>query len=256
MGIHRAWLTVAYFNLTANPEPCMTIPSDTPSPRRAFLGKVAGTAAVLAAGSMVPAELRAMAPSARPLPPGDWDMSWVDRITGEHRQVFDCPEINDATALHQMRVWLGGFNEVYHTSDADMHGVLVIRHQAIPMVVNDAMWAKYKLGKASKSVDPASGKPAERNPFLNANGKEGDEHTLLWADGGLDTLMKRGQTVLACNMALHFMSGQAAKKAKMPAQDVYTEMRANLLPGVTLMPSGIFAVTRAQEAGCRLMFTG
>ena len=211
---------------------------------------------MLAAGSMIPAELRAMAPSARPHPPGDWDMSWVDRITGEHRQVFDCPEINEATVLHQARVWLGGFNEVYGTTDADMHGVLVIRHQAIPMVVNDAMWAKYKLGKLSESVDPASGKPAERNPFLNANGKEGDKHTLLWPDGGLDTLMKRGQTVLACNMALHFMSGQAAKEAKLKADDVYAEMRANLVPGVTLMPSGIFAVTRALQAGCGYLYAG
>jgi intracellular sulfur oxidation DsrE/DsrF family protein len=234
----------------------MTSSSDAPSPRRAFLGKVAGSAAVLAAGSMIPAELRAMAPSARPHPPGDWDMSWVDRITGEHRQVFDCPEINEATVLHQARVWLGGFNEVYGTTDADMHGVLVIRHKAIPMAVNDVMWAKYKLGKLSESVDPASGKPAERNPFLNANGKEGDKHTLLWPDGGLDTLMKRGQTVLACNMALHFMSGLVAEKARMQATDVYTEMRANLVPGVTLMPSGIFAVTRALQAGCGYLYAG
>jgi hypothetical protein len=230
--------------------------SDAPSPRRAFLGKVAGGAAVLAAGSMVPADLRAMAPTLRPHAPGDWDMSWVDRITGEHRQVFDCPEINEATALHQMRVWLGGFNEVYHTTDADMHGVLVVRHKAIPMVVNDSIWARYKLGKLSESADPASGKPAERNPFLNANGAEGDKHTLLWPDGGVDTLMKRGQTVLACNMALRHMSGLAAEKAKVEAKEVYTEMRANLLPGVILMPSGIFAVTRAQEAGCRLMYAG
>jgi hypothetical protein len=57
-------------------------------------------------------------------------------------------------------------------------------------------------------------------------------------------------------MALHFMAGQAADKAKADVQDVYAELRANLVPGVTLMPSGIFAVTRAQEAGCRLMYAG
>jgi hypothetical protein len=233
----------------------MTSSSSAPSPRRAFLGKVAGTAAVLAAGGMIPAELRALSPASRPRA-DDWDMSWVDRITGDHRQVFDCPEINDATALHQMRTWLGGFHEVYGTTDADMHGVLVIRHSAIPMVVNDAMWAKYELGKTSKSVDPATGKSAARNPFLNANVKPGDRHSLLWPDGGLDTLVTRGQVVLACNMALHFMAGQAADKAKADVQDVYAELRANLVPGVTLMPSGIFAVTRAQEAGCRLMYAG
>ena len=229
---------------------------EAPSARRAFLGKVAGTAAAIAAASALPAEVRALgAPvAARPVPPGNWDMSWVDRITGDHRQVFDAPEISEATVLHQARVWLSGYSEVYQTTDADMHGVLVIRHQAIPMAVNDAMWARYKLGKATKSVDPASGKPAERNPFLNANVKDGDQHSLLWPDGGLDTLMKRGQTVLACNMALHFMAGQTAKKAKLKAEDVYAEMRANLVPGVTLMPSGIFAVTRALQAGCGYLY--
>ncbi len=234
----------------------MTSSSDAPSPRRAFLGKVAGTAAILAASSVVPAELRAMTPSARPLPPGDWDMSWVDRITGDHRQVFDAPEISEGDALHQARVWLAGFQEVYATTDADMHGVLVFRHKAIPMVVNDAMWAKYRLGKAYEQKDPASGKPAERNPFLNANSQADDQYGLIWPDGGLDTLMRRGQTVLACNMALRFMSGMLARKAKLEAKDVYTDLRANLVPGVTLMPSGIFAVTRAQEAGCRLMYAG
>ena len=231
---------------------------EPPSARRAFLGKVAGTAAALAAASAIPAEVRALsAPTApRPMPPGDWDMSWVDRITGDHRQVFDSPEIAEATQLHQMRTWLAGFQEVYGTTDADMHGVLVIRHEAIPMVANDAMWAKYRLGKQYEQKDPASGKSAERNPFLNANVKQGDEHSLLWPDGGLDTLMKRGQTVLACNMALHFMSGVVAKQAKQDAKTVYDDLRANLLPGVTLMPSGIFAVTRAQEAGCRLMYAG
>ncbi|HET8762990.1 MAG TPA: hypothetical protein VFM12_06205 [Gemmatimonadales bacterium] len=231
---------------------------DAPSPRRAFLGKVAGSAAVLAAASAIPAEVRALgAPAApRPTPPGDWDMSWVDRITGDHRQVFDSPEIAEASGLHQMRTWLAGFHEVYGTSDADMHGVLVIRHEAIPMVANDAMWAKYHMGKQYEQKDPASGKPAERNPFLNANVKDGDAHSLLWPDGGLDTLVKRGQTVLACNMALRFMSGKLARAAKLEPKVVYDDLRANLLPGVTLMPSGIFAVTRAQEAGCRLMYAG
>jgi hypothetical protein len=246
-----------YFSFPAHPELRVTHSVNAPSPRRAFLGKVAGTAAAVAASSMIPAGLRAApAPVSRPLPPGDWDMSWVDRITGDHRQVFDAPEISEGDALHQARTWMVGFKEVYGTTDADMHGVLVFRHKAIPMVVNDAMWAKYQLGKTYEQKDPASGKPAERNPFLNSNGGDKDKYGLIWPDGGLDTLVSRGQTVLACNMALHFMSGELARKAKLDPKTVYSELRANLVPGVTLMPSGIFAVTRAEEAGCRLMYAG
>ena len=68
--------------------------------------------------------------------------------------------------------------------------------------------------------------------------------------------MNRGQTVLACNMALRFMSGKLARAEKLEPKAVYDDLRANLVPGVTLMPSGIFAVARAQEAGCRLMYAG
>jgi hypothetical protein len=34
---------------------------------------------------------------------------------------------------------------------------------------------------------------------------------------------------------------------------VYDDIRANLVPGATLMPTGVFATLMAQEAGCSLM---
>ena len=35
------------------------------------------------------------------------------------------------------------------------------------------------------------------------------------------------------------------------AEEARKTVLANLVPGVIVMPSGIFAVTRAQEAGCQ-----
>lgn len=183
-------------------------------------------------------------------------MSWVDRITGAHRQVFDAPQINEGAALHQARVWLSGFAEVYHTTDKDMSGVLVFRHKAVPMVLNDAMYGKYPIGKQLGLKDPASGKDARRNPFLKTSLGEDDQYSMIWPDGGLDTLITRGMTVLACDLALHASAGRLAKEVKRDAGDIYDELKVNLVPGVILMPSGIFAVTRAQEAGCRFLFAG
>lgn len=236
----------------------MTDGSRAPT-RRVFLTRAAGAAAALTVGGALPSALLAAAPApARPGAPAaaDWDMSWVERVTGAHRQLFDSPDVNDGAALHQARMWLAGFHEVYHTADKDMSGVLVFRHTAVSMVLNDAMYGKYPIGKSVKVRDPASGKDARRNPFLKSNVGENDQYALIWPDGGLDTLVARGLIVLACNMALHGMAGRTAKEAKRDAGDVYDEFKANLVPGVTLMPSGIFAVTRAQEAGCHFLFAG
>jgi hypothetical protein len=41
-----------------------------------------------------------------------------------------------------------------------------------------------------------------------------------------------------------------ATKVKSDQRAIYEELKANLVPGVILQPSGIYAVHRAQEAGC------
>lgn len=235
-----------------------------PTPRRGFVGRLLGGAAALAGGALIGRELPAQAaaaPAAAPAPRADgrWDMSWVERITGEHRQVFDAPEIAEGTVLHQARTWIDGFRQVYGVTDAQMSAVLVIRHAAIPMVANDRLWDSLELGAAIATMsaekqpvkDPASGEPARRNPFLNANVKPGDAHSMLWPDGGLDTLVQRGAIVLCCDLALRRLVGLVARKEQVDATRAKEIVLANLVPGVTVMPSGIFAVTRAQEAGCQ-----
>lgn len=225
------------------------------SARRGFLAQLAATLAAVVAGGAAAPHLRAqdvapVAPDSGRASPGTWDMSWVDRLTAKRRQVFDCPEINEGTALHQARVYLSGYADVYGLHDGDLNAVIVVRHKAIPMVLGDAAWNAYEdIGKKiTKLKDPTTGKDAHRNPFLNA--KPDDKYAMVWPDGGLDTLITRGVIVLACNMALHAFSGQLATKTSRQADDVYAQLKAALVPGVTLMPSGVFAVARAEEAGC------
>jgi intracellular sulfur oxidation DsrE/DsrF family protein len=222
------------------------------SPRRGFLRTLLGGAAALAGAPLLDGSARAqgVASAGAEQPRGAWDMSWVDRITGRHRQVFDAPSMAEGTVLHQARMFMAGFGEVYGARDADTIAVLVIRHEAIPMVLNDAAWARYAdvIRKWAKLKDPTTGKDARRNPFIGV--KPDDKYSLVWPDGGLDKLIARGATVLACNMALGGFAGIAAEKTKQKQEDVQAELKASLVPGVILMPSGIFAVTRAEEAGC------
>jgi hypothetical protein len=43
-----------------------------------------------------------------------------------------------------------------------------------------------------------------------------------------------------------------AKKANKPLEEVQADIKAGLVPGATLMPNGVFALIRAQNAGCAL----
>jgi len=223
------------------------------------VGRVLGGAAALAAAPLLPlteASARVQAPSGAAPAQSPWDMSWVERVRGEHRLVFDAPEISDGLALVQSRNWMAATAEVYGAGDDQMTAVLVFRHAAVPVVLNDAMWEKYNVAQAVADraettellKDPSSGEPTRRNPFINL--KQGDRHVLVYGDGGLDRLIERGAIVLACHLALRNMAGSFARQAGRPAAEVYAEVRANLVPGVTVMPNGIFAVGRAQQAGC------
>ena len=220
-------------------------------PRRGFLARLVAGAAALTAGRSVAVASEVPPPTGLPPARGAWDDSWATRLTAKHKQVFDSPEIAEATALHQARTYLKDYAEMYGITDADMNAVIVFRHRGIVMVLDDAMWDRLEIGKKEKLDDPTTGKTTRRNPFINA--KPDDKHALIWPDGGLDTLIARGATVLACNLALMQMTERVAKLEHISDEEAKALLRRSLVPGVTLMPSGIFAVTRAEEAGCNYM---
>lgn len=224
--------------------------------RRDFLRQ----ASLLAAGTLVAAcadapeasapATAAAAPAAPPTPTS-WDMSWVDRITGTYRTVFDAPEISNGLCLHQTRTYLAGFEAVYGMKVPDVTAVLVIRHSAIAMVLGDKLWDNGEFGEAYELRDPVTGKRATTNPFLGW--PEGAPHAVTRFDGALDRLIERGVIVLCCDLALNKISGDVAEQREISREEARALVYANVVPGVTIMPSGIFATTRAQAAGCGVM---
>jgi hypothetical protein len=211
--------------------------------RRVFLGQLGAVAASL---SVDPDELRAT--SARNS--GEWDTSWLDRLaSAQHRVVFNTSEVSDGNVLSYATSFLNDFHTVHGTSDQQTRPVIVFRRLGTPMAMNDAMWERYAIGEDQKIKDPTTKAPATRNVYWKPR-----EGATGWeSEYALEPLQRRGLISLVCNVALgNWASGMAQKYQRDP-EVVKAEWRANLIPGAILVPSGIYALIRAQNAGCAFM---
>jgi hypothetical protein len=177
-----------------------------------------------------------------------WDLSWVDRITGKHRAVFDCTEIEDGAGFLRAMIWMAQYAETLGVSPAELTAVLVIRHNAIPLAMRQEFWDKYEIGKTKKVKDPFSEQPTTRNPMLLS--AERQELPPPFAKFNLAGLLESKGIALACNLAFNECIRTVAKADGVDQAEARERALAMLLPGVTLQPSGVFAAIRAQEAGC------
>lgn len=216
--------------------------------RRAFLGQLAAGAAagagVLALSGVASAAIPEVVSSAGAGVAPDPD-HWLDSVTGKHKQLVDAYASNDG--------WPLGFSHTFlATAGKDTaSAVLVLRHFAMPIALNDSIWAKYKIGASLKITDPGTKEIAVKNPFLKP--KPG---VLLADDMSIDRLLARKVVVGACSVALQVLSGMFAANAGVSADAAKAEWTAGILPGITLLPSGVWGVNRAQEKGCTYVSGG
>jgi hypothetical protein len=201
------------------------------TPRRGFLRRM-GSAAVLGLAGLMPGALSARAASTRSDGP-----DWPGPLKGRHRQVVDAYEPNSGFPL--------AFAHTFLAPNESATAVIVLRHGAFPIALNDAMWAKYKIGETFKIIDPETKAPAVKNPFFHP--KPG---VLIVDDMALDRLLAKGVVVGGCNVALQVQSKMLAGNAGVSAEEAAKEWAANVIPGITIIPSGTWGVNRAQERGC------
>ena len=216
--------------------------------RRGFLGTLAASTAA-GLSSLTPLSLEA-ATRTRRITDTAVDAAfeaWLNKITGKHKMLFDAPEVNSGMPVVWPRVWLNGNNENYGTKDTDNSAVIVLRHAAIPIAMQDATWAKYKLGEAFNIKDGDAA--ATRNVFAK-------QMPLPLPGTGIEQLLASGAQFGVCNVALTVYSGVVAQKMNMDAAAVKADWVAGLMPGVQVVPSGVLAVSRGQEKGCNYCFAG
>jgi hypothetical protein len=204
------------------------------SPRRSLFGRLAGATALGLTG-LVASPLRAQPAVAKPD-----GQDWPGTLKGRHRQVVDGYDVSSGRPLEFAYTFL-----VTNPSPGAATAVIILRAGALPIALNSAIWEKYKIGASFKIIDPETKAPAVKNPFLHPR-----PGVLRTDDSALDRLLAQGAVIGACNMALHGQSKALAGKAGVSADEAAKEWAANVVPGITIIPSGTWGVNRAQEAGC------
>jgi intracellular sulfur oxidation DsrE/DsrF family protein len=220
------------------------------SPRRAFLGKIAaGAAAVGIATLSTP--IRAVSESGFTFKNEEDPEAWLGKIKGKHRIVFDCTGPNGIMPFAWPKVFL------MTNGDAKDCGVVVIlRHDAIPYAMGSELWAKYKFGELFKIDDPLTKEAAVRNTFWEPKPGDYSVPGIGNVDIGINQLQQDGVMFCACDVALTVFSAVVAGKMNLDANAVKKEWVAGLLPGIQVVPSGVWAVGRTQEHGCSYCFAG
>ncbi|HEY6808273.1 MAG TPA: twin-arginine translocation signal domain-containing protein [Gemmatimonadales bacterium] len=223
-----------------------------PSDRRDFLRQLSLATAATVGGAMVTPLAAgsldragdALARSGSP-----WDMSWVDAVQrATYKAVFDSPALADGSALDNAAAIQDNFKEVYGSDDV-VRMVIVMRQLGQVMGFTDDLWDRYAIGAERQVMDPLTKQPARRNPWAKAQAGDPD-----WArESKLDALRARGAIFLVCNRASMNWAASAAERTHTDPEKVRADVRSGLVPGATLMPSGIFALVRAQNAGCAYM---
>lgn len=185
----------------------------------------------------------------------DGDDPWFDKIKGKHRIVFDATQPHGIYPFAWPRVFLMT-NAATETPEKDCSVVVVLRHSAIAYAFENRLWATYKFGEVFKAEDPATNAPSVRNPFWKPNVGDFKIPGVGNIDIGINELQDRGVMFCVCDTAITVYSAAVANGMKQDAAQVKKEWLTGLLPGIHVVPSGVWAVGRAQEHGCGYCFAG
>jgi intracellular sulfur oxidation DsrE/DsrF family protein len=231
--------------------------SETKTHRRSFLGRVFGAA--VAASLPISGTGTAAQQQSGP-------DEWIREVKGTHRCLFDFPQHKNGMPLLHILNYLNTYSAAYKTGAGQVGAVGTFYsagpQSSIALAFNDAMWSKYGLG-AYLSLKDSTGKAYTRNVFNQPTAN--DLHLLMEAIQsptipalagavpalGIESLQKMGTTFLLCANALGIWCLEFEARGKGKAAEIEADLRANLLPGVTIVPAMVIAIDKAQEAGIK-----
>jgi intracellular sulfur oxidation DsrE/DsrF family protein len=223
--------------------------------RRGFLGGIAAGAAAMGIATISPLQQLHASPGFTQTPnPDDPAEQVFKNLKGRHRIVFDVVEPVWLFPFAWPRVFLLT-NMATGTPEKENSVVVVLRHSAIPYAMEDKLWTKYNFGEFFGAKDQEQ-KAVTRNVFWKPAKGTFKIPGFGAVEVGINELQDSGVQFVVCNAALTVYSAVAAEKMSMKHEDVLKEWKAGLLPGITVVPSGVWAVGRAQENKCAYCYAG
>lgn len=217
------------------------------SARRSFLGRVIGGAMALTALGATPRLLGASerADGADNAHPGD---DWMRDLKGKHRTVFDMSSHKNGKPLQQAKNYLDAWRDAFKVPERDVNLVFGIHGEAIPLVLTDALWARYKIGEQYEVMDGGTKGAAVRNVFASANAMAGG---LVSAEQSVEGLQQRGVRFVVCQNTINGASKKLSSAGLGSADEIKAAITGGLLPGVMIVPAMVVALTQLQEHGLK-----
>lgn len=219
--------------------------------RRGFLGLLATGAASLGLPTLLP--LKTFAEKNEAPAPDDPD-AWFAQLKGKHKVVYDSPHPNGIFPFAWPKVFLMT-NAATGTPEKDCNVVVVLRHDSIAYAFDDRIWEKYQLGEHFNVKNPA-GNIITKHPFWKPAPGTYSVPGIGPVQIGIDELQANGVKFCVCEAATTVNTAVVAKKLNADPAEVKKDWMSGLLPGIQPVPSGVWALGRAQEKGCAYIYAG
>lgn len=172
------------------------------------------------------------------------DPEWLAALDAPHRMLFDAPQPAGGVPLVHVLNYYESWKAAEGIGDDAIDAVVTLYGGTTLHGLDDSMWSKYNLGEAMGQMTP-EGAPYTSNPWRVNPVFDGNPI----APAGIEALADRGATFLLCNNALTYFAGKVAAAHGMEADAVYEDMKAHILPEVTLVPAMVVAIDQADQAG-------
>lgn len=191
----------------------------------------------------------------------DWKLAEFEKLVhapARIKQVYDVTQIADGKFLNNVKNSLNGLRFGFNVPEDQIKIAAALHGPTNMLNYDDFIWEKYEIGAWLKVTDPATEKPATRNPFYKStltNKTDAlsalNDRNSIYQDTSIETLQARGVQFLSCHTATEEQARALIKRnnwSKDPEEIVH-EMLAHTVPGVLVVASMVAAVALLQAEG-------
>ena len=171
--------------------------------------------------------------------------------TAEFRQVWDAGPLQPRV-LGSVKNSLNGLQFGFDVEPSNIATAFVAHSDSNLLLYDDTAWSTYLLGQLFGVKDP-TGATVQTNIFApvrsgSTMADPSDPHG-FYQDASVTALQRRSVKFFVCNTALVQQADAIARAGttRQSPQEIADALRAHLLPGVMLLPSGVATIAYLQS---------